>query len=413
MFISLFVLFLLEFYHLLLYPYGLIAGKRISIIFYLLPIFFLSKGKLWKDNFIGKKLLVLYLFFAITNIFTCYYFRGQRVDWSLLYWLPMFYVFYYLTFRSWDKDIIVWEKVIENLFFVLLILYALKNMFLDWEFFKNDAPEERFEYESRVRVYSDAFLELGYLFCLNKFLVSKRLKYLMLAIIGFLFIFLQGFRMMIVMGLFVSTIMVFRIYKLSIKTVLIIAVSSFMSIFVALQFPFVQDKIAEILDRNETENFDNDDYVRVFDITYTYTEFFLNNAEMILGAGKTMVINMNDYGGRERVKYPSEYSKERSYLATRYHYYPVDLGYIGLSWEAGIPFTVVCMILFLYLWKIKVDKQYYYLSCYGLYMIMIGLTNAQGYYEGNLICLAIVYTIIERAHKRLNYENSIIKLTNR
>lgn len=341
--ICLFILFILEFYHLYIFDWLRFGGKRISSIIYLGPIFLLAKGKWWKNNFLGDKLFVLYFALAMLNVCTCYFFRGQRPDVSLAAWSTLLLVFYYITFRSWNLDIPVWEKVVEYMFICLLILFTLKYVFLDWEFIRLDTVESYLQKENRVRIYSDAFLELGYLYSLNKFLVFRKPKYLILAILGFFFIFMQGFRMLIAMGIVVSFLMLLRINKRSMGSMSIGAISFFIVALLALQIPLIQDKVKELTHRNETQNFQNEDYVRLLDINYTYSSFFINKTEMVLGAGRTFVGNRDNM--KHSMKYLSEYSRYRSQLASDFHYYPVDLGFIGLSWEAGIPFTIIAVIL--------------------------------------------------------------------
>lgn len=268
---------------------------------------------------------------------------------------------------------------------------------MDWQFLKLDTVEDYLQKETRVRIFSDAFLELGYLFCLNKFLISKKPKYIVMALLGMLFIFLQGFRTLIIIGVFVSFVMILRTYKVSARSIVISAFISLIVLTAVSQIPLLQEKIEEITNRDETQNFQNDDYIRWLDIYYTYNQFFVNPAEIVLGAGRTPFTNLNNT--TQTTGYLSDYSKERTMLATDLHYYPVDLGFLGLSWETGIPFAVIAVLLFIYPWIIKVDRKYYYISCYGLYMILIGLTHPQGYYQSNLICLAVAYTILELAHR--------------
>ena len=412
--ICLFILFLFEFHHLYIFDGLRFNGRRLSSLIYLGPFFLLAKGKWWKMNFLGSKLFVFYFAFAMLNIFTCYFFRGQRPEVSLAAWSTLLLVFYYLVFRTWNFSVRVWEEVVEYMFIILLILYVLKYTFMDWEFLQLDTSDEYLKKETRVRIYSDAFLELGYLYCLNKYLVFKRPKYLIMAILGFFFIFLQGFRMLIAMGVIVSLLMVLRVYKKSLSSLSIATISIISFIVLALQLPIVQNKIDELTHRNETQNFQNEDYSRLYDIQFTYSSFFIDKAEMIFGAGMTYFYDLKK--PRKNVEYFSEYSRYRTRLATEFHYYPVDLGFWGLSWEAGIPFTIIAILLFLYLLKVKVPNDYYYLSLYGLYMVMSGITHAQGYYQCNLICLAVVYTIIEKAnksYKRYNYDSTHKKISQR
>lgn len=390
--VSLFIWALLDFYHVYIFPSYAWASGFVGITLHLMFIFILAKGNLWSKHMLVKKLFILYLLFAIINMFTCWYFRGQNLYESYKGWGTLFLVFYYLTFRTWKMDSKDWEAVLENMYLILLLLFALKYTFIDWEFMKLDTSEDYLEKETRVRIYSDGFLTLGFVYFLNKFLVLKKWKYAGLAFIGFFFIFMQGFRTLIVGGLIIAAIMVWRVYKLSLRMIIASILVICIGTLIVSQSQTVSTKIEELSHRNETQNFDNDDYIRLVEINYFYTQFFKNNVEMVLGAGRTQFGDEEIFNG----KYPSDYSKERSYLATYYHFYPVDLGFIGLSWETGIPFAIVAICLFLYLLKIPVKKEYYYLGLYGLYMIFVGFTTSRGFYQHNLICLAIVYTIAEK-----------------
>lgn len=368
----------------------------VGTVIFLSMIFILARGRLKTKGAVGKKLFTLYLVFALFNMITCYYFRHQDFITSLKGWTSLLLVFYYFTFRTWKLSISFWEKVIMFMFMIILALYALKYMFMDWHFIKLDTEDEYLDKESRVRIFCDGFLTLGYLYCLNKYLALKKMFFLFFAVIGFLFIFLQGFRTMVAAGIISTTIMVLRMYKLTFRSIILVSFVGALSVVAIFTIPLLSDKVEEMISRNETQNFENDDYIRGREIVYFYTEFFKSDAEMFWGAGRTPFGEWSQFKG----KFPSEYSKERSLLATDYHFYPVDLGFLGLSWETGIPFAIIAVLLFINLWLLKVDKRYLYISCYGLYMILIGLTMPQGIYHNNLMCLAIVYTIYEMAHHK-------------
>ena len=390
---TLLILFLVDFHHLSIYPISWTFGF-VGQVIHLAFIFILLKGKIWDKGILCKRLFLAYIILAFFNMVTCLYFRNQSLLLSFNSWAPFFMVFYYFCFRTWNKGVLFWEKVLENCYFVILFLYTLQYAFLNLEILKLDTSREYLEFESRVRIYSDGILTLGYLYCLNKFLVYKKKQYLLWALVGFFLIFLQGFRSLIVMGTITSVIMIFRVYKMPGVTLKFV-IGGLLVVVTALQSSIVQDKVKEIIARNESSNFNNEDYVRVVEINYFYNNFFLNDVEMILGAGKTPYGSDDIYNG----KYPSKYSEERCYLANEFHFYTVDLGYLGLSWEAGIPFTIVILLLTISLLRFKVNKEYYYIGLYSLYMLLIGMTYPHGIYQRNLINLALVFTIAEIVHR--------------
>ena len=116
---------------------------------------------------------------------------------------------------------------------------------------------------------------------------------------------------------------------------------------------------------------------------------------MFLGAGQPIF----DYNNPKATNY-SKYSTYRSELANTYHFYPVDLGLIGLSWEAGIPFTCFLVFIMLFFAFKKVDKQYYYLGLWEIMLVVIGTTHPLCYYHNNLIYTAMVFTMIDIVSKK-------------
>jgi hypothetical protein len=169
----------------------------------------------------------------------------------------------------------------------------------------------------------------------------------------------------------------------------------------------VQNRLNEIVERNESANFQNDNYVRVLLVNYYYSEYFKNNYEMIMGSGMVRrVYDNSEVTKTFKGKYPSEYSKQVSFYSDRYHYFPVDMGLIGLSWEAGIP-AVVVLYLLCFLLLIPAQKDNYtYIRGWGLFLILTSITVPFYYYHKNMIYTVIVLVIfmklkeIEIVHRK-------------
>ena len=396
------ILTMVQFYRPFFFPQGLFGGVKYLLFIAALLFFFTKGNNIFKvKTLLGNK-IQWYAFLIALNCITCYLYRGQSIKLSLLSWESFFLMFFYPCFKSWDIPIHTWERVLERVFVILLCCYVLQYIFIDVEIFDLDSAFDYLEKETRVRIYSSGLLTLGCLYSWNKLLTAKRgkRKYLILFVVSLLMVFLQGFRMLIAsLGLMIF-IMFVRINRFKIKNYIAIAVILFVTYSIAISMPIVQNKVDEIINRNETANLDNDDYVRVLSFNYFTNEHFKNALEHILGSGLTFISVETSADGKSYIgkNIGSEYSKTMSQIAAWYHFYHVDWGLVGLTWVAGLPFTIFFIFILIYFARKKVGENYYYLGMWEYMVIISGLTNPISYYHHNIIYHALVFVIIDLAH---------------
>lgn len=383
------ILFIVKFYNpIFLLPLSwMYEGKKYIIIMTILTLFLL-KWRQSHDDILFKKNIVYYLGFAVLNIITCYVFRDQPIWVSYWMWLPFFFILYYPILLKWNKSVLHWESVLVCLYIICCICLLSQYIFIDTQLFVLDTDFERLEYETRIRLYSDSIVYLGSLLCLNKYLVKKKSIFLFYWGLGVICIFIQGFRMLILCYCIIAIIMYARISKIQVKSIMSFAVIVLFVGFL-MNSGRGQEKIEEMTERNETANFDNDDYVRVLLVDYYYKEHFINKLEMVLGSGFPHIV------AKDPNTAESQYSKECSQRADMYHFYPFDMGLIGLSWDAGIPFTICFVVLLISIARTRVpSKEYLYIGAWELFIVMVGLTNEISYYHANIIYQAPVLVIL-------------------
>jgi hypothetical protein len=391
--ILLLVLFIVRFYKplkleglLKLFDKGHI-GLFLTVLF---P-FVLCRGRLMRKDLLCIKTIKFYLFFLVLNIASCYYFRGQSPYVSFICWASYLLILYYPTFASWNCSSDIWEKLLRILFKIILCAFLIQYIFIRKQLFILDTDFDYLQVETRIRLFSDGILYLGSLLYFNKYLSTNRKSYLILFALGSLSIFLQGFRVVLLSYSLSSLVMYLRIKKIGfslIKNFFLIMIP----LLCFLQTNVAQNKINEILDRNESANFDDDSYVRVLLVDYYYSEHFINNIELVLGSGLPALNSDNPS------KAPSAYSKYCSQNAVDYHFYPVDMGLMGLSWNTGIPFVLCFIILLIQMAITKVPSSYYYLNSWALFLLIAGLiTHPACYYHHNVIYLSIALTILNSA----------------
>ena len=382
------ILFILQFYRPIFLKdiWSHFNSFKYALLMMPLP-FILCKGAYWRQKYAFKKVFVCCFIFMVLNIITCYLYRNQSIFVSMGEWTTLFFICFYPTFVSWKRGTHFWEKIILLLYILFLVIFALQFLSRDkFELFYLDNSFAGFSKEDRLRLYSDGILYLGSLFSLNKYLCNGNKKFLILFFLGLLGIFIEGYRMLIICYIPILLFMLYKLHK-SKKNLLFFIIISCGAIGYLYQTSFGQDKINQMINRNQKDNFDNGDYVRVLLVDYYYSDHFKNYLEMFLGSGMPQ-ITLNPSTTK------SQYSKECSENAILYHYYPVDMGLIGLSWNAGIPFTVSFIILMLSVIRMKIPKEYYYLCFWEIYIVLVGTTNELSYYHSNVIYQSIALTII-------------------
>jgi len=356
------------------------------IIFFLCAAYFLFNSH--KNNkLMFKKHLFIYLFFAGLNMISCYIFRGQSIVVSFTAWSSLLYIFLYIGFSNFKLSIRDLEKVIEWMFFIILISYIVQNLAYPILLFNLDIAEEKLEMDLRVRIFSDGILSLGGIYYLNKFFEEKKTRYAIYFFLFLIVVFLQGYRILMFASFVSAFVLFYRYYGFMNKKTFIYGGILCILFIGFMQTGMFKEKIGQIVERSETDNLDNEDYVRVASLIYFYNDHFKSDTEMFLGSGCSLT----------RDRHVSTYSDYMNYLKERYHFFPIDWGLIGLSWEAGIPFVICFILLMLRVVFLKVEKRYYYLGVWQLFLL-ISVTKALSYMHTNLVYMAIVLLIAERAH---------------
>ena len=406
--IILLTLLLVEFFHFTYLPGFLRYVVDLRIFFIILFICFFSYIEKYKVDIDSKCckvinwVMALLFIFALINCAVCYHYRHQGIFETLIHWSPIFMIYLYYPFRKLHLSVRDWESILYILFLMMVFIEIIMNLFPDLMLFDMTSGDDKFENELRVRVFADGILVLGSLMCLNKALAGiKRPKNTFLYILSLVLIFLTGFRMIDLACIIALFVMLKKFHLLKLKFLLMGSIVSLLLVTVALSTDLVQERIEEMKERNETDNFDNDDYVRVLLVTYYYTQYFNSNWEMFWGSG---MVERQIMEGRDvplrNADFKSEYSKDVSFLSNTYHYFPKDMGVIGLSWEAGIPAVLVLIILLFYMVFKLTDVRYSYIPTWCLYLILISSNNPRFYDYRNMIYFTMVLIIFEKVVRK-------------
>lgn len=406
--VLLLILFIVEFFRFRPLPFFLEEvpnSTLLALIVLLLFLTFISRSK--KQIETGKfekmynNIMGLLFICIILNCISCQYYRHQSFFETFKAWSPIliFYLYYPLSqFRMRIKD---WEWILQILFICVIIVHIIATLFPNMYLFQMSSGQDRFLEDGRVRAYSNVILWLGNIICFNKWMVKDHIaRNISLFIASFFFIILTGYRIMLLADVLVCGIIYVKIKGISLKHIIGGAALGFLTIVVLSSIQMVRERWEEVIERNEDQNLDNEDYVRVVLVYYYYTEYFNSKWEMILGSG--MVERVFQEGSSVRKTFPSKYSKELSDQMTDEKLMPIDVGLLGLSWEAGIPAVVLMIFICLTLTCVKQDERYLYIRAWGLFLLIISGLNPRFYYNHNLIYTVIIWLILEQTR----YNNS-------
>lgn len=333
---------------------------------------------------------------------SCYIFRGQNpveTFQTLTYYYGILFYFYLKKSRFNLNQV---EHALVILIIVFDIAYIIQYYLIDYgiNFLNIDdwMLGESAIGGNRLRVQGSALYNIGIFLGIVKYNKTKKIVFIIIAMLGLYVMLLSGFRQLIVSF---ALVMVFYMYKnvrwgkVKIKHVLMFLVLLIM-VFFMIQQPAIQEKIVGMAARSEDgQNFGNDDYVRMVQLYFYTHDFFKSPIEALLGAGIP----------RKETAYMKWFEDQPTF---------VDWGLIGQAWVLG-PLTVLGFVLFS--WKAiktKVALQYKYISLWYIFLLLSSITNYEFVRNGNFVVHAIALYIVEVAgilnikEKTSNTNNNVL-----
>lgn len=400
----LFFLFINQFHRLIfLRPIWALFPEHyiVEVLFYLIiPLILMPKTKSLYRELLFPNVLKLYFLLIFVNIVTCYIYREQSPLVSIYGWGTFFLILYYPVFVSHNYSSRFWEKVLLSLYIIYLICYFCQYFLRlgGIQLFALDTTMEQLVISSIVRLFADGILSLGVFYCLNKWLTKRGGMYKYLFFIGMMAEILLTTRVRYVVLPIASFYMLHKIYGFSAKTLWSIIL--FIGLVVGLlQTKIAQDRINYVIEKSATQNFGNESYVRVRLLDYFQNQHFKSPTERVLGSGMPKLKAADNSASHAL----SDYSRKMSLMFVNEDFYCYDMGYLGLTWLGGIPFTIVLIILqFCVFWK-KVPKEYLYLGSWELYLLFSGWFNEEVFGFTNMICQVLALTILTSVVKENLY----------
>lgn len=363
----------------MLHGFGLtiLSTRAIEYIFSVILLLYGIKNIKNKKEY-GKLIIFFSLFVFISCIYS-YLNKEQNLFRTIInsytYWGLLFYFILYHN----KPDINESKKILFNLALVFCFLYILQWLIYPITFLSGAIEENKVNVDKfRMRLPGSLLCYILYFWGINKYLLSKHKKDLFLSLIGFLPILIMGFRSLIACTFICSLLMVFSVTPKITKTIKYIFIGGFLCLFGYMFVPVVNEKVNEMITRQETDNFENDDYIRFISLDY-----FISNTssqDKIFGSGAP--------------DSQSKYGKEIISLQEE-GLFMADLGLIGLSLIiGGISVSLFIFIIVKCIIKTK-NKEIQFIR-YTLLSTLIAsiFTSMEIFRAGNFIIIALLLYIV-------------------
>ena len=216
-----------------------------------------------RPGFSGKAILVYFFFFMLSCLYGLFY-HGQSIIDALRLASPMYLGLF--SYFLWARQNVSVAEVFSTLrcyAIIFCLCYIFQWLVYPYVFF-NGALDKINVTNAYYRLRMPGSIGAFYLFFdgLSMFLRGKK-KGILLSFLGILPILIMGFRSLTVLACLFSVMLMFQVFKVKKYKSWIFLSGALLLFFVALQVPFVQNKLGEMQDRQESDqSFSNPDYVR-------------------------------------------------------------------------------------------------------------------------------------------------------
>lgn len=292
-------------------------------------------------------------------------------------------IFFYYVFMGTHLKIDSLEFILTTLCFLFCGAYIIQYIVFPKVLFQG-ALADGLNIELRFRLTGQCLGAISFLMGINKLFVKLSNKYLYLSIGGLLVTLMVGFRSQMAALALVTLVMFIRVKGIKITAYLKYIVLGTLFVAAFAQIPVVKSKIQEMVDRNESANFDNQDYIRIVTYDYYTSEMNKRPHSFITGLGL-----------------PGSHSKYQIKIDSLKHKNGIvwaDWGLVGLSWMLGYPGTLVIIIICIYTMFVKVPKPYYYISFSFLFLLLGSIMTREIFRVGAFFIQAYLLMLLNKVY---------------
>jgi hypothetical protein len=334
-----------------------------------------------KTNLKFKYPILLFLVGLLANTIPAYMNFGQSpvktfLSFEFYFFILMYFLMHYLNLgRKFLEKVIIVFGIIYSVFFT--VQYLIYPTLI----FKNQ-PSTAVE-EIQLEILGHGFLMLAYFLVLNRYLINRRIIYLLMSLVFFGVQVFCGFRSLVAGAVLVSAFMIMRMLRFNVRDFAIItfAVLVFLGL---LQIKVVSDTIDGMIHKSETDVKLGKRYVRLVEMEFFFKKYPRDISYYIVGGGKPSGVNLWRYN-------------PNAAAGLNYNIVWVDIGLFGFYIVIGGIATFGLLWYTLKASAYKLPRDWLYLNSYFLYLFIVSFTNEEIYRNGIFVVHAIGLYLIDLA----------------
>lgn len=339
------------------------------------------------NEFVFAKPMFIFGCALVTSSLSGYYYHEQN---PLLTLLAMRYFLYFLVFfclilLGVSKEYLI--KVIIVFAFIYMIVFTLQLIIFPTAIVPLGHIDRFDRGFLRLRLEGVGFITLTAFYALNYFLESKKKIYIALYLLCFTFIFILGFRTLLVTFLLSSFLLAF-LYEKSLKRKLLATLYTFILALILLQFQSIQEFLIAMINKTAEQVEQGDEYIRILTFDFLFEKVNINWGSLFFGNG--LPFYGTDYG-----------NFVLGYGARDNGFISADLGLLGFVFNYGI----LGLLAFLNIYRIaifkKLSKDSVYLNVFFFYLVISSVTTVEIYRAGMFgVQMLALYLIVLSCYKK-------------
>ncbi|MEY8240076.1 MAG: hypothetical protein RPT25_07005 [Cycloclasticus sp.] len=363
--------------------YDLIDLYFLGVTFILMVKFFTDKRiyDIPLNDHVFSRPLGLLFFSLFLSALSGYFYHDQFPLLSLLAmrYFSYFLVYYLLIMLGVKKEDLV--KLVLLFSAIYMAVFSLQLLVFPVAIVPLGHADEFNRGFLRLRLEGVGFLTLSAFYCLNAYLVDKkRIMHLLFYCLGFLFVYLLGFRTLLATFLFSSFILITLYSGSFIKFISFFVIALILGIGL-MQVESVSFFFSEMLELTVGQFEEGDEYIRLRTFDFLFGDVNAGLGSIIFGNG--MPFAGTAYG-----------NLVLGVGVDMFGYISADLGLIGFVFNFGLVSLLALLNIFRIAIFKKLPKDSLYLSVFFIYVLISSVTTAEIYRAGMFVVEAVGFYLI-------------------
>lgn len=366
--------------------YGLVF---ITFVFYMITQYH-QFGNNKRFKAISNSIILLYLALILSSLSSLAIY-GQNPLLSLFAarYFAFYLLFYILCFYAPTKEFII--KLITIFAIGYVLIFTIQILIYPAQIIpvNVDGLDRGL---LRVRVEGVGFLTFGGLLALSHFLKTKKILFLLLFFIAVAYVFLLGFRTLIVIYIFSAIYLVYLVNKRNLKNILFSAIVLIVIGFIAINSGLLDDFYNTAMQRTEEQINKGDNYIRVKTFNFLFNYVTPSWEALVFGNG--VAHESSSYG-----------QLILNYGAKKNGYIVADLGLVGYLFYFGFFGLIAFLLVYLKVISAKEGENTLVIKVFFIYMILSSITTAEIFRAGMFgVSMVALYLYVLEGKKDENNE---------